>query len=93
MSSCRSLGTGPTFPSGFNMPNGKFSGDDKEITLTVDVQNGRPLGDYTITVLGQAQVPFNKDSTAKERPNTLVSLPGRPITLRVVAAAPKEDGK
>ena len=72
------------FPGGFSMPNGKFAGSEAEITLTIDVQKGRPPGDYTMTVLGQAQVPFNKDAAAAERSNTLVSLPSRPITLRVV---------
>ena len=43
-------------------------GVNKEITLTIDVQNGRPPGDYTLAVLGQAQVPFNKDAAAKSTP-------------------------
>jgi hypothetical protein len=77
-----------TFPSGFGMPTAKFAGDQAELTVTIDVQQGRPAGDYTMTVLGQAQVPFNKDPAAKERPNTLVSLPSRPITLRVLPADP-----
>jgi hypothetical protein len=73
------------FPGGFSMPNSKFAGADNEITLTIEVQNGRPPGDYTFAVLGQAQVPFNKDPAAADRPNTLVSLPSYPITLRVQA--------
>jgi hypothetical protein len=44
-------------------------------------------GKYTLSVTGQAQTPFNKDANAKERPNTLVSLPSRPVTLTIVAAA------
>jgi len=72
-------------PSGFSMPNGKFAANGQEITLTIEVQNGRPPGDYTFAVLGQAQVPFSKDAAAKDRPNTLVSLPSRPLTLRVRA--------
>ncbi len=74
-----------SIPGGFNMTSGKFAGSDNEITLTIEVQNGRPPGDYTLTVLGQAQVPFNKDPEATDHPNTLVSLPSRPITLRVKA--------
>lgn len=70
-------------PGGFNMTGGKFAGVDSEITLTIDVQNGRPPGEYTFAVLGQAQVPFHKDPAAKDRPNTLVSLPSRPITVHV----------
>ncbi len=74
-----------SLPGGFSLPNAKFTGGAKEITLTFDVQQGRPAGDYTFAVLGQAQTPFNKDAKAKDRPNTLVSLPSRPITLRVRA--------
>lgn len=78
-----------SFPGGFNMPNVIFTGTQTEANLTIDVQNGRPPGDYTISVLGQAQVPFSKDSTAKDRPNTLVSLPSRPLTIQVRAPETK----
>lgn len=74
-------------PGGFNIANGKFTGAATEISIAVEVQKGRPAGDYTLTVLGQAQVPFNKDAAAKERPNTLVSLPASPVTLRVLPEA------
>jgi hypothetical protein len=73
-----------SIPGGFTMANGKFGGSAKEITLTIEVQNSRPIGDYTFSVLGQAQVPFSKDAAAKTRPNTLVSLPSQPITVRVI---------
>ncbi len=76
-------------PGGFNMTGNKFAGADSEITLTFDVQNGRPPGDYTFAVLGQAQVPFHKDPAAIDRPNTLVSLPSRPLTLHVRAPEKK----
>jgi hypothetical protein len=78
-----------SFPGGFNMPNAKFAGTQTEVALTIEVQNGRPPGEYTIAVLGQAQVPFSKDPLAKDRPNTLVSLPSQPLTLRVRAPEKK----
>lgn len=78
-----------SIPGGFSMPNSKFAGAETEIKLTLDVQNSRPAGDYTFAILGQAQVPFNKDPAAKDRPNTLVSLPSRPITIRVKAPEKK----
>jgi len=49
------------------------------------VQAGAAPGDYTVSVLGQAQVPFNKDPKAAKNPNTLVSLP--------VAAADRDGGR
>jgi hypothetical protein len=76
------------FPGGFSMPNGKIAAGESETKVTIDVQNNRPPGEYTFSVTGQAQVPFNKDPAANERPNTLVSLPSRPITI-VVKSPPK----
>ncbi len=75
-----------SFPGNFQMSNTSISSGQMEISISVTVQNGTRPGDYTLAVLGQAQVPFNKDPTAKDRPNTLVSLPSRPVTLVVKAA-------
>jgi hypothetical protein len=58
--------------------------DRTEATVTLDVQpNARP-GEYALSVLGQAQVPFAKDAKAATKPNTLVSQPARPLTLVVL---------
>ncbi len=75
------------FPGNFQMPNGSITGDQQETMVTINVQNNTRPGDYTLAVLGQSQVPFNKDAAATERPNTLVSLPSHPITIRVKAPA------
>jgi hypothetical protein len=47
------------------------------------VQAGLKPADYTVVVLGQGQVPFNKDASKPEKPNTLVSIPSRPLTITV----------
>lgn len=60
-----------------------------EAKIKLTVQNGTPPGQHTVTVLGQAQVPFNKDPQATTRPNTLVSLPATPTSLTIVAQRPK----
>lgn len=75
------------FPGNFKLSNTDFSGDQTELTLPITVQAGTRPGDYTLCVLGQAQVPFNKDAAAANRPNTLVSLPSQPLTLTVIAPA------
>jgi hypothetical protein len=75
------------FPGNFQLPSDRFTGDRLELTLPLTVQNGTRPGQYTLSVLGQAQVPFAKDPQAKDRPNTLVSLPSRPLTVVVTAAA------
>jgi hypothetical protein len=71
------------FPGNFQMNNTSFAGDQAEIAVPITVQGGTRAGEYTLAVLGQGQVPFNKDSKATDRPNTLVSLPSRPLTLVV----------
>ena len=76
-----------SFPGNFQLANTSFKGDQTELAIPIAVQANTRPGSYTLAILGQAQVPFNKDAEAKERPNTLVSLPGRPITLRVIEAA------
>jgi hypothetical protein len=73
------------FPGNFQMANTSFVGDVTEITIPIAVQAGTRAGDYTLAVLGQSQVPFNKDAAATDRPNTLVSLPSQPITITVSA--------
>jgi hypothetical protein len=77
------------FPGGFQLGNLEFAGEQTELTLPISVQNGTRPGEYTLAVLGQAQVPFNKDPAAQDKPNTLVSLPSRPLTLNVKPATGK----
>ena len=71
------------WPGNFQMPELPVATGANEATVTITIQNGTAPGDYTLALLAQAQVPFNKDPAAKDRPNTLVSLPSRPITIAV----------
>jgi hypothetical protein len=71
------------FPGNFRLGSSKIAAGQTELTATIDVQGGTRPGDYTLAALGQAQVPFNKDPEAKDRPPTLVSLPSRPVTITV----------
>lgn len=76
-------------PGGFSLPNGEIPAGQSDARLSLQVGANVPAGEYTIAVLGQGQVPFNKDPKAAQKPNTLVSTPGRPITV-VVKAPPKK---
>ena len=78
------LPAGPLQAAGAEIAAGKDEG-----TVTVAVPAGAPAGEYTLTVLGQAQVPYSKEPKAAAKPNTLVSLPARPATVVVVAAVKK----
>jgi hypothetical protein len=80
---------GLSLPGGFNLAEVEIASGKTEATCIVDVGNMRP-GDYTLALLGQAQVPFNKDPAAKERPNTLVSMPSRPVTITVLPPEQKK---
>lgn len=71
-------------PPGIRTPNAEIAAAASETTVTVEVQpNARP-GEYALTLLGQAQVPYSKDTAATQKPNTLVSLPSRSLTVVVV---------
>lgn len=76
-----------SFAGGFQMPNGSIVENATDAKITITVPNGLRPGAYTLSVLGQAQVPFHKDKAATSRPNTLVSLPSVPVTINVVAPA------
>jgi len=69
------------FPGGFQLGNGTVQ--QTETSISINVQAGMRPGSYTFAVMGQAQVPFSKDPAAKDRPNTLVQLPSRPVTITV----------
>ncbi len=51
---------------------------------TIDVRPNVPPGVYTIVFRGQAQFPYSKDPTAKQKQNVTVLLPSPPLTLTVV---------
>jgi hypothetical protein len=71
------------FKGNFQMPNTTIAADTNDVTIRITVQAGTRPGEYTMSVLGQAQVPFNKAKDAKDRPNTLVSMASRPVTIKV----------
>ena len=62
----------------------KVGAGQTELAIPIEVQNGAKPGEYTIVVSGQAQVPFNKNPMATDRPNTLVTLPSQPLTVVVL---------
>jgi hypothetical protein len=69
-------------PGYIRMGNAEIAEGKDEVSLAVDIQAGAPPGEYTVTVVGQAQVPYSKDAKkVMQKPNVLVSLPARPITF------------
>ncbi len=70
-------------PGNLRVAGGEIAAGKDEMVVTADVPPGTPPGEYTLSVLGQAQVPYSKDANAAQKSNVLVSLPARPITLVV----------
>ncbi len=71
------------FPGSIKMGTVTVPAGKNEVKVVLEVQQGAQTGEYTLAVQGQGQVPFSKDPKATTKPNTLVSLPSRPITLIV----------
>jgi hypothetical protein len=70
-------------PGPIRMSNVEVGAEKKEVAITLEVQAGTPTGEYTLSVTGQAQVPYRKDAQAKQKSNTLVTQPSRPLILVV----------
>jgi hypothetical protein len=77
------------FPGNFNFGSLDIPAGQLEAPFSIDVQAGTAPGDYTLSALGQAQVPYNKDPQAAQKPNTLVSMPSLPVTITVAAPQKK----
>jgi hypothetical protein len=71
-------------PGGFQFSEREIAAGQNEGSFELQVGNMQP-GDYTLVLLGQAQVPFKKEPSAQPV-NTLVPIPCRPIAIKV---APK----
>ena len=78
-----------SFPGPIKMNAVSIAETQSEATATFEVQAGARPGEYTVALQCQAQVPFAKDLKAGAKPNTLVALPSRPITIAVKAPAKK----
>jgi hypothetical protein len=77
-----------SFPGPIKMGTVTIAEGKSEVTATLEVQANARAGEYTIALTGQGQVPFGKDPKAA-KPNTLVPLPSRPITVVVLPGAKK----
>lgn len=77
------------FPGALQLGNGTLAAGQTETAISIQVQPNTREGDYTVAMLGQAQVPFHKNPDEKTRPNTLVATPSRPVTITVTKPAGK----
>jgi hypothetical protein len=72
-----------SFPGPIQMNSVEIPAAKSDVSIALEVRPGTAACEYTLTVTGQAQVPYSKDAKAKQKPNTLVSQPSRPLTLVV----------
>ena len=72
-----------SFPGNFQLGNTEIPANVTEISVSIPVQKGTRPGLYTLTALGQAQVPYSKNPQDASKPNTLVAMPSRPVTVEV----------
>jgi hypothetical protein len=75
------------------LPKGLTLNNNQPITIAANQTDGSlPIlvpanvqpGVYTIVLRTQSQFPYNKDATAKQKPNTIVVLPSAPVTLTIL---------
>jgi len=58
--------------------------DKNEAKVEVNVNAGVVPGTYNLELRGSAQIPFNKDPMAKQKPNVNVLLPAAPTIITVL---------
>ena len=71
------------FPGVLQMQAGEIPPGANEAEITLTLNQGVPEVEFTVALLGQSQVPFNKDPQAASRTPTLVTLPSQPVRVRV----------
>jgi hypothetical protein len=58
--------------------------DKNEAKVEVNINAGVAPGTYNLELRGSAQIPFNKDPMAKQKPNVNVLLPAAPTVITVL---------
>ncbi len=77
----------PELPQGFVINNNQpvtIAANQNTATLPVTVNTNVAPGSYTLVLRTQAQIPYNKDTTAKQKPATNVVLPTTPVIVTVL---------
>jgi hypothetical protein len=63
--------------------------EKNEATVAFKVAANVPPGEYTLVLRGDAQVPYNRDAKATNRPNVRVADPSTPLTVTITPVAKK----
>jgi hypothetical protein len=76
-------------PPGFEADTADVAEDKAEAAVKLTVGGDVPPGTYSIVLRGDAQVPFNPDPKAADKPRVRVADPAPPLTV-IVTAPPKK---
>src|SRR5262249_25783881 len=74
-------------PPGFGFAATDLGGEKGEAGVKFTVAGSVPPGTYTLVLRGDAQVPFNRDPAATNKPNVRVADPSTPLTVVVRPAS------
>jgi hypothetical protein len=75
------------FPPNLTFNNNQpvtIAADKKEAKAELDIQANVQPGTYNLALWGTAQIPYNKDPMAKDKPNINLVLPATPFTFTVL---------
>lgn len=70
-------------PGGFQLTNAVIPSGQTEATVTVELQRDLRPGVYSLTMTGDAQVPFQREEKSQPR-NERVALPALPLQVEVL---------
>lgn len=75
-----------SWPGSFQMANGTIAEGQSTATVSISVQGNQRPGEQSLLILGQAQVPFNKDKAANDKAPVLVPVVSQPLLVVVTPA-------
>jgi hypothetical protein len=81
--------SGLNLPPGFRVAATEVPAGKTEATVKLTVAANVPPGEYSVVLRGDAQVPFNRDPAATNRPLVRVADPSTPWTVTVTAPRKK----
>jgi hypothetical protein len=81
--------TGLNLPPGFAAAATEVPAGEAEAVVKLTVAANVPPGTYSVVLRGDAQVPFQRDPKAANKPNVRVADPATPLTVVVTAPAKK----
>jgi hypothetical protein len=74
----------PSSPQGLTVAQANIAPATSEAKMNVNIPANVAPGTYNLVLRSTAQIPYNKDPAAKQKPNTNVVLPSTPVSLTII---------